>query len=141
MPRLMSRLLVALVFLIVGSASASAQDSTGQGAAKRQSVGALRPFFEFQVEQQVGIAAGSPMPLFPAELQAAKVEGQVLIQFVVDTLGRAELPTVKVLKSSHPLFTDAVQVALPQMRFTPAEVGGQKVRQFVQRPFTFELPQ
>lgn len=137
----MSRLLISLVFLIVGPASASAQDSTSEGAARREGVGALRPFFEFQVEQQVRIVPGSPMPLFPAELKAAQLQGQVLIQFVVATLGRAEPQTVRVLKSSHVLFTDAVRAALPQMRFIPAEVGGQKVRQLVQRPFTFALPQ
>ena len=45
----------------------------------------------------------------------------------------------KVLKSSHQLFTQAVKDALPMMLFRPAEVGGEKVRQLVQQPFTFSL--
>jgi protein TonB len=44
-----------------------------------------------------------------------------------------------VLKSSHELFTQAVKNALPNMRFYPAEVGGKKVKQLVQQPFTFSL--
>jgi periplasmic protein TonB len=44
-----------------------------------------------------------------------------------------------VLKSSHEQFTAAVRNALPNMRFYPAEVGGRKVKQLVQQPFTFSL--
>ena len=67
------------------------------------------------------------------------VEGEVLAQFVVDTTGRAEPNSLKVLKSSHDLFVQSVKNALPQMRFIPAEVGGRKVKQLVQQPFTFSI--
>ena len=72
-------------------------------------------------------------------LKSANVEGEVLAQFVVDTTGRADMSTFKVLKSSHELFTTAVRNVLPQMRFYPAEIGGRKVKQMVQQPFTFAL--
>jgi protein TonB len=67
------------------------------------------------------------------------VEGEVLAQFVVDTTGRADMSTFKVLKSSHELFTQSVRNVLPNMRFYPAEIGGRKVKQMVQQPFTFAL--
>jgi len=67
------------------------------------------------------------------------VEGEVLAQFVVDTTGRADMSTFKVLKSSHELFTQSVRNVLPQMRFYAAEIGGRKVKQMVQQPFTFAL--
>ena len=57
----------------------------------------------------------------------------------VDTTGRAEMASFKVLKSTHELFTNAVKSSLPQMRFYPAEVGGRKVKQLVQMPFQFSL--
>jgi protein TonB len=63
----------------------------------------------------------------------------VLAQFVVDTTGRYESGTFKVLKSSNEQFTNAVKSALPRMKFYPAEVGGRKVKQLVQQPFTFSL--
>jgi protein TonB len=63
----------------------------------------------------------------------------VLAQFVVDTTGRAETNTFKVLKSDHDQFTQAVRNALPGMRFYPAEVGGRKVKQLVQQPFVFNI--
>jgi len=37
------------------------------------------------------------------------------------------------------LFAAAVLTALPSMRFLPAEVGGNKVKQLVQQPFAFNI--
>lgn len=96
-------------------------------------------YFEFQVEKQVGPLPNQPAPEYPKMLRAAKVEGEVLAQFVVGTDGIAEMDTFKVLKSTHILFTNAVKASLPNMRFSPAEVGGRKVRQLVQMPFQFNL--
>jgi protein TonB len=72
-------------------------------------------------------------------LRQAGVEGEVLAQFVVDTTGKAEPGSLKILKSSHDMFIQSVKNALPQMKFIPAEVGGKKVKQLVQQPFTFSI--
>ena len=96
-------------------------------------------YFEFQVEKTVLGAPGNPQPTYPSMLQSAGVEGRVLAQFVVDTSGKADMSTFKVLESSHDLFSQAVRQALPRMRFFPAEIGGKKVRQVVQQPFTFAI--
>ena len=98
-----------------------------------------QPYFEFQVEKPVLAAPGSPPPRYPEMLKSGGIEGEVLAQFVVDTTGRVESGSFKVLKSSHELFTVAVRNALPSMRFYPAEVGGRKVKQLVQQPFTFAI--
>jgi len=98
-----------------------------------------QPYFEFQVEKPVVAAPGSTAPRYPEMLKSASVEGEVQAQFVVDTSGRVEAGSFKVLKSSHELFTAAVREALPRMRFLPAEVGGRKVKQLVQQPFQFAL--
>lgn len=96
-------------------------------------------YFEFQVEKTVLGAPGNPVPTYPSMLQSAGVEGRVLAQFVVDTSGRADMKTFKVLETSHELFAQAVKTALPRYRFFPAEIGGKKVRQVVQQPFTFAI--
>src|SRR6476661_325270 len=122
-------------------------DFSGKGVAGGTSKGVVggtpvntdQPYFEFQVEKQVQTAAGSPQPRYPDMLKSANIEGEVLAQFVVDTTGRADMSTFKVLKSSHELFTQAVKNVLPNMRFYPAEIGGRKVKQMVQQPFTFAL--
>jgi protein TonB len=98
-----------------------------------------QPYFEFQVEKPVVPAPGSVSPRYPDMLRQAGVEGEVLAQFVVDTTGRAEAGSLKILKSSHDMFVQSVKNALPQMRFIPAEVGGRKVKQLVQQPFTFSI--
>jgi len=125
---------VALTSPVVGQAATIPSVDT---TSKRKPTVAKQPYFEFQVEKPAQLAAGSPNPKYPSELKAANVSGVVLAQFVVDTLGRAEVSTFKVLKSDHELFTEAVKNTLPDLRFIPAEVGGRKVKQLVQQPFSF----
>jgi periplasmic protein TonB len=96
-------------------------------------------YFEFQVEKPVAQIPGQGAPQYPSMLQSQGVTGQVIAQFVVDTTGRADVGTFKVLETSHELFTQAVKNALPRMRFVPAEVGGRKVKQLVQLPFQFNI--
>jgi TonB family protein len=105
----------------------------------QQPVNVDQPYFEFQVEKQVRVVPGSPQPQYPATMKKAKISGEVLAQFVVNADGRADLSTFKVLKSDHQEFADAVREILPDMRFIPAEIGGQKVKQMVQQPFTFAV--
>jgi len=113
--------------------------ASGVEGGKAPIVNSDQPYFEFQVEKPVVPAPGSTSPRYPDMLRQAGVEGEVLAQFVVDTTGRAEANSLKILKSSHDLFVQSVRNALPQMRFIPAEVGGRKVKQLVQQPFTFSI--
>ncbi len=78
-------------------------------------------------------------PRYPARLRETGVEGRVVVQFVVDTLGRAEIDEVRFLEVSHPLFADAVRRVLARYRFTPGEAAGHRVRTRVQIPFDFTL--
>ncbi len=112
---------------------------TGKGVGSGPPINTDQPYFEFQVEKPAAQIPGGPQPRYPDILRSGGVEGEVLAQFVVDTDGRAEMNTFKVLKSSHDLFTAAIRNVLPQMRFIPAEVGGRKVKQLVQQPFVFNL--
>lgn len=121
-------------------------DFTGKGAQggrEKGIVGAApvenQTYFEYQVEKPVMAVPGSPTPRYPDILKSAGVEGEVVVAFVVDTTGRADIGSLKILKSTHELFAAAVRTALPQMRFLPAEVGGKKVKQLVQQPFAFNI--
>lgn len=84
-------------------------------------------------------APNSPTPQYPDILRQAGVEGEALVSFVVDTTGRADVSSFKVIRATHDLFATAVKNALPRMRFIPAEVGDKKVRQLVQQPFSFAI--
>jgi periplasmic protein TonB len=119
-------------------------DFTGKGAAGGTAKGTGdkptdQPYFDFQVEKQAAAVPGSPTPHYPEMLTSAGIEGQVFVEFVIDTTGRADMNTFKVLKSDHELFSQEVKMALPKMRFYPAEVGGRKVKELVQLPFAFAL--
>jgi protein TonB len=123
-------------------------DFSGRGVAGGVSTGVVggtgpvnpdQTYFDFQVEKPAASAPGSPGPRYPDILRSGGVEGEVLAQFEVDTLGRVLVASFRVLRSTHALFEQAVRSSLPNMRFLPAEVGGRKVRQLVQQPFVFNL--
>jgi len=78
-------------------------------------------------------------PRYPATLRSAGIAGHVLAEFVVDTLGRAELGTLRFPELTHPLFGDAVREALAHYRFAPGEIAGRKVRTRVAVPFDFRI--
>jgi len=63
----------------------------------------------------------------------------VVAQFVVNADGSADVGSLKVLRSAHPMFTEAVKANLPAMQFSPAQVDGRPVRQLMQMPFKFSL--
>ena len=96
-------------------------------------------YFEFQVEKPVRPKAGNAAPQYPQELIGDRIEGRVLVQFVVDEKGKPDMSSLKVLETSHSLFAQAVRDALPRMRYVPAEIAGVPVRQIVQQPFLFGL--
>lgn len=110
-----------------------------KGIEKKVEVNEGQTYFEFQVEKPVSQAPNSAQPAYPDLLRSAGIEGDVLATFVVDTTGRADVSTFKVLRATHQQFEKAVRDALPRMRFIPAEVGGRKVRQLVQQPFAFAI--
>ncbi len=124
-------------------------DFTGRGHPNDRSTGidvpasALVPtngiYSDAQVEKTVVPAPGSVGPTYPDMLRSAGIEGTVLAQFVVDTLGRVDVATFVALHSDHAQFTTAVRAALGRMRFLPAEYGGRKVAQLVHQPFQFTV--
>jgi TonB family protein len=128
---------------IVGACSAGAPDAPPVRQASKASaptvVPAAKPMYEFQVEAQAHQIPGTGSLRYPDAMRKANREGEVLAAFIVDAQGMVEPSTFKVMKSSGPAFTEAVRVALPAMRFTPARVHGTAVKQLVEQPFTFSL--
>jgi hypothetical protein len=66
----------------------------------------------------------------PAEVRTNiwKKGAVVKVDVVVDTLGRADMKTFKVLEVSNPWFGDNLKSVLPAWRFSPAMLAGCKVR-------------
>jgi hypothetical protein len=84
-------------------------------------------------------SSSSAAPAYPLKLLEQHVSGFVNAQYVVDTTGFADTTSFVVLQSTNPEFTTAVRDVLPYMRFEPARIGIEKVRQIVQQQFTFKI--
>lgn len=81
----------------------------------------------------------SVKPRYPEVLRQSGIDGRVVVQFTVDTAGRVEPASIRVLDSTHELFTRAVRDALVQFRFIPAEVDGRRVPALAEMPFEFQI--
>lgn len=97
-------------------------------------------YFEFQVEKPALARDGNPAPRYPSMLESSRVAGEVVAQFVVDTTGKADMATFRILQSNNELFSAALESVIPRWRFLPAEAGGRKVKQIVQVPVRFVAP-
>jgi len=76
-------------------------------------------------------------PRHPRELLKAKIEGYVVLLFVIDEEGRVMDPRVET--SSHPEFETAALKALTRWRFKPGTVDGKQVRTFVRQKIDFRI--
>ena len=112
-------------------------DAVGDGAPTSHGIGGA--FTAWQVEKETTPLAGNPKPRYPSVLQSARIEGEVLAQFVVDTSGSVDMSTFRAIGATNELFVDAVRHALARWKFHPAEAGGRKVKQLVQMPLTFRV--
>jgi TonB family protein len=83
------------------------------------------------------VLLSQPRPRYPATLQSAGVAGTVLVEFVIDTIGRVEAGSVRIIESSHPGFEDAARAAVLGARFQPARHGRQPVRQITRQRVRF----
>ena len=76
------------------------------------------------------VPAPLPGKTMPPEVRSAKYNA-VKITVIVDTLGRADMKTFAVVRSTHPWLASSVKSAVAKWKFTPAEVAGCRVpRQF-----------
>jgi protein TonB len=82
---------------------------------------------------------GGPAPLYPEILRQAGIQGQVTVECVVDTAGRAELASVRVVSSTNPLFDTPAREAVAASLFRPGRLGGRTVRVRVLVPLSFVL--
>jgi periplasmic protein TonB len=96
------------------------------------------PLCECLVQERPELLAGPP-PAYPPALREAGVEGDVVIQVVVDTLGRPEPASARIVQHAAPGFETSALRAILAARFRPARVWGRAVRVLVQVPVAFNL--
>jgi len=77
---------------------------------------------------------------YPPEAREQKIEGRVIIRFIVSSTGKVE--DAMVLKSVHPLLdAEAVRVVSSMPDFIPGSQGGNPVNVYYMIPVTFALEQ
>jgi TonB family protein len=84
----------------------------------------------------------APRPRFPDALRAQRMEGDVVVRFIVDVNGRVDPTSMMVVRSPHELFTTAVRNVLPNFRFEPARTAPPKskpVAEWIQFSIRFSL--
>ena len=94
---------------------------------------------EFMVDSAVVRYEDGAAPSYPESMLRRRIEGAVLVQYVVDTLGHADTATFRVISATHADFANAVKSTLPRMRFRPAIMANRLVPQLVQQPFAFKI--
>ena len=75
---------------------------------------------------------------YPAEAQKKKIEGRVIVTFVVNKKGHIIDPTVE--RSAHPLLdAEALRVVKRMPKWTPGRMNGESVNVKFRLPITFKL--
>jgi protein TonB len=92
-------------------------------------------FTTASVEEAPALLSGPPA--YPEPLRLAGIEGRVLVQAIVDTVGRVEPSSVRILESPSPGFDLPTKRWALAARFRPARRQGRAVRVLVNLPVVF----
>ena len=99
-----------------------------------------QPYMEAVVEERPEVIAGTCIsPRYPEILRQAGIEGRVTIEFVIDTLGRAERNSLRIINTGHDLFVAPAREAVMSCRFRAGRILGRAVRVRVQQPINFQI--
>jgi len=77
--------------------------------------------------------------VYPRNAKLANQSGSALVQFVVDTTGKAKPESIICVNATYKDFAEAAMSAVKLMEFHPAELEGHKIEQLVQYPIDFKL--
>jgi periplasmic protein TonB len=78
-----------------------------------------------------------PAPRYPGALEALGIEGQVIVEFVIDTTGKVQPRSIRILESTHPDFAAAARAAVAGTIFRPAHLSAHAVRQLTRQSVRF----
>ena len=81
----------------------------------------------------------APVPEYPRRLREAGIQGQAIVEAVVDTLGRVESGSLRVVHADQADFEASALASIRAALFRPARVLGRPVRVLVRVPVSFRL--
>ncbi len=95
-------------------------------------------FREELVDERPEFVSG-PALVYPPLLRQAGVQGRVVVQAVLDTLGRAEPASLRITERPSPGFEQSARDFVLHAVFRPARVKGRAVRVLVRIPIDYTL--
>ena len=85
------------------------------------------------------ILLSSPPLDYPPSLRQAGIAGRVVVLAVIDTTGRAEPASVRVIRGAHPEFDQPSKQWMLDALFRPARAGGRRVRVRINRALDYTI--
>jgi TonB family protein len=101
-----------------------------------RSVPAAAVFVEAVVDEAPEALSFPPIE-YPRALLEARIAGTVLLEAVIDTTGRVEPESVRVIRTTHRAFEVPARDAMRRALFRAGRVRGQRVRVLVHLPLRF----
>jgi len=95
-------------------------------------------YAEAAVDERAEIVSAPPLE-YPPALRHAGLQGRVSVQAVIDTLGRAELASVKVIARPNTAFDESARAYVLHAVFRPARVKGRAVRVLITVPVDYKI--
>jgi TonB family protein len=80
-----------------------------------------------------------PQPVYPPLLQQAQIEGSVMVEAIIDTLGHVEPNSLKVVQTANPGFNESAKQTVLHSLFRPARVYGKAVRVLIHIPIQYSI--
>ena len=109
------------------------KDYSGSGIEGGRSSGVVTSgnevYAEALVEERPSLLSAPP-PVYPPLLKQAGIQGRVILRAVVDTTGRVEPASVRIMKSPNPAFDQPTKDWVLKALFRPARLHGRGVRVF-----------
>ena len=100
--------------------------------------GADQVYAEAAVDEPPAIVSAPPLE-YPPMLRRAGLQGRVTVQAVIDTLGRAEPASLKVIARPNTAFDQSARAYVLHAVFRPARIKGRAVRVLVKVPVDYRI--
>lgn len=90
-------------------------------------------------KSQAPIRLSAPFTRYPDELRRSQIEGSVVVEARIDSTGRVETGSLRIVETSDPRFDEAAKEYVTNSRYRPARVDGRRVAMSIRVPVKFDL--
>ncbi len=122
----------------VEAACPAGGNGEGAGAGAGAGGAADQVYSESSVDERAEIVT-APVLEYPTALRHAGLQGHVTVQAVIDTLGRAEPASVKIVARPNTAFDESARAYVLHAVFRPARVKGRAVRVLITVPLNYRI--